>query len=181
MGCSCTLALCRVTKNNCASYYFLFGEDITAFPKGFQMVAGDSSRRNFTLQVPDPPRSFWGPDDKRPEALAQKALGFNCLHYESAAEGALERHFLPNKSFIDTQCTDGLRLEIMFPSCWDGINLDAHDHKSHLAYPDLVIEGNCPEGYKSRVPSLYYETIWDTSVFQYLDGKFLLSNGDFTG
>jgi hypothetical protein len=145
------------------------------------MVAGDSSRRNSTIRVPDRPQSLWGHDDKRPEALSQKALGFNCLHYHSGAEGALERHFLPNKTFIDTQCIDGLRLELMFPSCWDGIHLDAHDHKSHLRYPDLVMQGICPKGFRKRVPSLYYETIWNTSVFQYLDGNFLLSNGDLTG
>jgi hypothetical protein len=43
-----------------AGYYFLFGKNITAFPKGFRMVAGDPSRRNSTLQVPDPPQSLWG-------------------------------------------------------------------------------------------------------------------------
>ncbi|KAF2462896.1 uncharacterized protein BDR25DRAFT_169878, partial [Lindgomyces ingoldianus] len=63
----------------------------------------------------------------------------------------------------------------------DGVNLDSKDHKSHLAYPDLVMEGSCPLGFDSRVLSLYYETIWNTSAFRLLDGSFLLSNGDRTG
>lgn len=31
---------------------------------------------------------------------------------------------------------DRLRMDIFFPSCWDGVNLDSDDHKSHLAYPE---------------------------------------------
>jgi len=30
---------------------------------------------------------------------------------------------------------DRVRLDIFFPSCWDGVNLDSADHKSHMAYP----------------------------------------------
>ena len=145
------------------------------------MVAGDTTRRHSTLQTPDPPLSFWGPDDKTQESLAQKALGFNCLHYEAPAEGALERHSLPNRSTIDSRCRDGLRLELLFPSCWDGLNVDSSDHRSHLAYPDLLREGACPKGFASRIPTLYFETIWNTSAFQSIDGRFLLSNGDPTG
>jgi hypothetical protein len=145
------------------------------------MIAGDVSRRNISIPVPDPPLSLWGPDDKTQLALSQKALGFNCLNYDGTAEGALTRHFLPDKAFIDKNCTDGLRLELMFPSCWDGINLYASKNKSHIAYPDLVKEGNCPKDFKSRLPALYFETIWSTSVFRNASGRFVLSNGDYTG
>lgn len=145
------------------------------------MIAGDSNRKNFTLPIPDPPRSSWGPDDRTQDALAQKAIGFNCLNYTANPEGALERHFLPNKSFIDAECKDGVRLELMFPSCWDGKRIDSADHKSHMSYPDLVMEGTCPATYQSRLPALYYETIWNTSVYMGVDGEFLLSNGDQTG
>ena len=30
---------------------------------------------------------------------------------------------------------DRLRMDIFFPSCWNGTDLDSADHKSHLAYP----------------------------------------------
>lgn len=30
---------------------------------------------------------------------------------------------------------DQLNTTIMFPECWDGVNLDSPDHRSHLAYP----------------------------------------------
>ncbi|EMD65827.1 hypothetical protein COCSADRAFT_355211 [Bipolaris sorokiniana ND90Pr] len=163
------------------TYYFLFGDKIMAFPPGFRMIAGDASRKNVFVPPPDIPQSLWGPEEKAPKSLAEKAIGFNCLNYSGAAEGALSRHLLPNKSFIDSNCADGLRLELMFPSCWDGISLDANDHKSHVAYPDLVMEGTCPPDYETRIPALFFETIWDTSVFRNASGQFLLSNGDQAG
>ncbi|KAF2844116.1 hypothetical protein T440DRAFT_473651, partial [Plenodomus tracheiphilus IPT5] len=58
-----------------------------------------------------------GPDEKSLKALAKKAIRFNCLNYSSSAKGALTRYMLLNKSFIDLNCADGLRLELMFPSC----------------------------------------------------------------
>jgi hypothetical protein len=30
---------------------------------------------------------------------------------------------------------DELWARIAFPQCWDGVNLDSPDHKSHMAYP----------------------------------------------
>ncbi|KAF1935119.1 hypothetical protein EJ02DRAFT_362211, partial [Clathrospora elynae] len=162
-------------------YYFLFGDRIMAFPPGFRMIAGDAGKQNVSVSLPDTPQSLWGPDEKTPKALAEKAIGFNCLNYGGSAEGALTRHLLPNKSFIDSNCPDGLRLELMFPSCWNGVSLNADDHKSHVAYPDLVMEGICPVDYETRIPALFFETIWDTSVFRNTSGHFLLSNGDQTG
>ena len=111
------------------------------------MIAGDASKKNDFDPPPDIPQSLWGPGEKTPQALARKAIGFNCLNYSGHAEGSLTRHLLPNKTFIDSNCADGLRLELMFPSCWDGISLDANDHESHVAYPDLVMEGTCPADY----------------------------------
>ena len=35
-------------------------------------------------------------------------------------------------------------MEINFPQCWDGVNLDSPDHKSHVAYP--ILPGDDPKG-----------------------------------
>ncbi|KZF20149.1 hypothetical protein L228DRAFT_240704 [Xylona heveae TC161] len=163
------------------AYYLLYGDNIKAFPAGFRMLAGDTLQRNFTLPVPDPPKSNWKGVDLTQKSLAQKALGFNCLDYSKDPEPSLYRHFLPDKSYLDANCKDGLRLELMFPSCWNGKDLDSSDHKSHMAYPDLVMTGDCPQGYETRLVSLFYETIWSTEAFAGIDGQFLLSNGDPTG
>lgn len=147
------------------------------------MVAGNNAQRNFTLPVPDPPKSLWGElgQDTQEDRQA-KALGFNCLNYNnvSATEGSLYRHFLPDKAFLDANCPDGVRFELMFPSCWDGVNANTTDN-SHVAYPDLVMTGTCPDDYPIRLPSLFYETIWDTSKFVNETGEFVISNGDPLG
>ena len=164
------------------AYYELLGQDIKAFPAGFQMISGDTTRRNFSLPTPDPEKSRWKASDLTQSALAQKALGFNCLHYNSGDnEPSLGRHSLPDKSFIDAHCVNGVRLELAFPSCWNGKDLDSPDHKSHVAYSSLVIDGTCPKGFQTRIPTLFYETIFWTPMFRGLPGQFVLSNGDPTG
>lgn len=169
------------------AYYLLYtdsgstSDNITAFPEGFQMISGDKRLRNFTWPVPDPPKSDWTGDQVGQFALSQKALGFNCLNYAATAEGSLYRHFLPTKDYLDANCLDGIRLELMFPSCWNGVDLDSADHRSHVAFPDLVMTGACPDGFKTKLPSLFYETIWNTYAFAGEDGEFLLSTGDPTG
>lgn len=147
------------------------------------MIAGDTFQRNFTWPIPDPPMAQWTGAQASQAALKQKALGFNCMNYNnpSADEGTLKRHFLPDKDFLDANCPDGLRLEVMFPSCWNGKDVDSEDHQSHVAYPSLVMDGTCPEGYETRVVSLLFETIWATHEFKGADGRFVLANGDPTG
>lgn len=171
------------------AYYLLYGNNydgsgkITAFPDGFQMLAGDMNLRNFSsdLPVPDPPTYQWTADMKTEAALRQKAVGFNCMNYQRAPEPTLYRHFLPDKAYLDANCADGIRLELMFPSCWNGKDLDSRDHKSHVAYPSFVMTGECPEGYDTKLPSMLFETIWNTNAFNGIDGQFMLSNGDPTG
>ncbi|KFY82050.1 hypothetical protein V500_10863 [Pseudogymnoascus sp. VKM F-4518 (FW-2643)] len=158
------------------SYYFLNyapGETkITAFPHGMEMIAGDTNQRNFTAGE-DAPTTQKG--------LAQKAIGFNCLNYDIAAEGSLYRHFMPDKAYLDANCKDGIRAELMFPSCWNGKDVTSANKMDHVAYPSSVMDGTCPEGFPTRLPGLFYETIWNTAEFAGIDGEFVFSNGDPTG
>lgn len=163
------------------AYYLLFGQNVKAFPAGFQMLSGDSNRRAFTLPTPDPPKSMWTDADLTQSALAQKALGFNCLNYGAAAEPSLGRHQMPDRGFLDSQCVDGLRLEVAFPSCWNGKDLDTSDHKSHVAYSSLIFDGTCPDEFPTRVPTLFFETIFWTPKYKGMAGDFVLSNGDGSG
>ncbi|KAI0380846.1 hypothetical protein F5Y04DRAFT_92880 [Hypomontagnella monticulosa] len=168
------------------SYYLLRGDNVKAFPPGFQMVAGSNYRRDYTVgdpKSPDPPQSNWAAlKQTGQEDLEQRAIGFNCLDYKKAPEGSLFRHYLPDKTFLDGNCPDGLRIELMFPSCWNG-ETNAADHKSHVAYPSLVGNGDCPDTHQKRLVTLFYETIWNTNAeqFQGRNGQFVVSNGDPTG
>lgn len=144
------------------------------------MLAGNDHLRAFEGEFPDADLSSWPRDPTDQFFLQQRALGFNCLDYSKDPEPSLYRHKMPGKEYLDANCPDGIRIELAFPSCGNG-ELDSDDHKSHVAYPNLVKEGNCPEGYDIHYPFLFYETIWGTNAFAGDDGQFLLSYGDPTG
>ncbi|KAL8769415.1 MAG: hypothetical protein Q9209_004643 [Squamulea sp. 1 TL-2023] len=161
-------------------------QTVEAFPNGFQMIAGSNYRRNTTLPGPDP-NEFSGPfsDDSNDER-EQRAIGFNCMNYghnggPAKNEPTLYRHSLPEKSWIDSNCPDGIRLELQFPSCWNGEMDGGEKHKSHVAYPNWINGGDCPAGFDKRLPALMYETIVATDKFVGKGGKFVLGNGDPTG
>ncbi|KFY57996.1 hypothetical protein V496_06292 [Pseudogymnoascus sp. VKM F-4515 (FW-2607)] len=134
-----------------------YDSGLLAFPEGFRMLAGDPMLRSFT------------------NTLEQRAISFACLGTDTK-----ETNEIPN-----INCPNGLRAQVFFPSCWDGKNLDSPDHKSHMAYPSLVDNGNCPESHPKRFISLFYEVVWDTPKFadQWNGDKhpFVFSNGDETG
>jgi len=69
----------------------------------------------------------------------------------------------------------------MFPQCWNGKDVDSHDHKSHVAFPLLVMTDECPEEFPVRLPGLFYETMFETNAYVNHSGQFMLANGDPTG
>lgn len=146
------------------------------------MIAGNTNYRNFSYPVPDIEKSLWYKAPFNTQTfLEQAALGFNCLNYGKTPEGSLYRHFMPDKAYLDANCVDGIRLELMFPSCWDGQDFDIKDQKKHVAYPSQVMTGDCPSGFPIRLPSLFYETIVDTYAFKGQAGSFSFANGDPSG
>jgi hypothetical protein len=49
-------------------------------------------------------------------------------------------------------CADGGVQRILeFPSCWDGVNLDSGNHRTHVVFPED--DGGCPAGTQA-VPRL---------------------------
>ena len=175
-----------IITNNSLRYYLLYpnagSTSLSAFPANFHMIAGNTNYRNFSYPVPDIQKSLWYEAPYNTQTfLEQAAVGFNCLNYGKTPEGSLYRHFMPDKAYLDANCVDGIRLELMFPSCWDGKSFDIKDQKEHVAYPSQVMTGECPAGFPIRLPSLFYETIWNTFAFAGKSGQFVLSNGDPTG
>jgi len=123
-----------------------------AFPDGFRMVAGDSSRRTYN------------DSDK-----AQRAVSFACLGDGGRYNGLPPHH-----------CHQ-MRAQVYFPSCWDGKNLDSSDHKSHMSYPAIgdYNGGVCSESHPVALFSIFMEFFFDTS--SYSDLKLAFANGDPTG
>ncbi|KAK1654806.1 WSC domain-containing protein [Colletotrichum phormii] len=146
--------------------YYLFRQDakdpeyskgLIAYPRGFRMLAGDPKLRSYN------------------NTLEQRAISYVCLGNSGPATSEL-----PNRN-----CPNGLRLQIIFPACWDGVNLDSPDHKSHMAYPDRLDNGKCPTTHPKRFVTLFYEVTFSVNDFKdkwYGDKQpFVLSNGDPTG
>lgn len=97
-------------------YYSAGIDDLNAIevpPPGLRIIAGDNS--------------------VTPSKTAQSTsiVRWHCQSWESS-DGAN-----PNWSTTIPECVypDRVRLDIFFPNCWDGENLDSEDHKSHMAYP----------------------------------------------
>ncbi|KAF6743955.1 WSC domain-containing protein [Ephemerocybe angulata] len=162
---------------------------VRTFPKGFRMITGNPMLREQKYFSPSP--DAW-------------ALTFRCWEKDAITEpfgpsnnwnaspgSPVDFFNLPNK-----KCPGGIRSNIFFPSCWDGKNLDMPDHRSHVSYPlgpvgnagVYQMETKCPESHPVRLPTLFYEVTWDTTVFDDpelwpTDGSqpFTLSMGDPTG
>jgi len=138
---------------------------MTAFKPGFRMLAGDPmSKKN----------------DKK-ASICHRCLknGEGFAPCDSKDTGELPTKF----------CPGGIRATVIFPSCWDGVNLDSPDHKSHVAYSNSGGLGtpNCPSTHPVAIPQVMYEVMWDTGKYKndkwYGTGKqpFVYSFGDGTG
>lgn len=162
------------------AYYLMYLDNLEPFPEGFAMIAGNPQYRNFTGPFPDTPLSSWPTYPSDQFFLQQRAIGFNCLNYAATPEASLYRHEFPAKDYMDANCLDGIRMELAFPSCGNGA-ADSPDHRSHMQYPSLVKEGNCPDGFDHHYPLLFFETIYNTNQFAGVPGQFLVSTGDPVG
>ena len=47
---------------------------------------------------------------------------------------------------------DVSQMVVIFPQCWDGVNLDSPDHKSHMAFP--LAPGVCPATHPVVIPEI---------------------------
>jgi Domain of unknown function (DUF1996) len=55
----------------------------------------------------------------------------------------------------DARCGPGnhVQLSVSFPQCWDGVNPDSPDHKSHMANP---VGGACPSSQPVPIPEITF-------------------------
>ncbi len=67
-----------------------------------------------------------------------------------------------NREEMPRRCGDDpLRLLVRFPNCWDGVNLDSRDHKSHVAYSWSDRTPNtCPTSHPVPIPKLQVVFRW---------------------
>ncbi|OCF41274.1 hypothetical protein I317_04932 [Kwoniella heveanensis CBS 569] len=141
-------------------YYFLARnsakQPVTPFPKGLRILTGN-------------------PNNKSPTNVAQ----FTCQ-----VKSDFTNSLLANNFNFARDCPWGMKTELFFPPCWDGVNLYKTDG-SHMSYPDNgVRSGACPWSHPVRLPAIQLEYTWATSNYnpgQALAGNLAWANGDTTG
>jgi hypothetical protein len=70
---------------------------------------------------------------------------------------------LPKTDVIPTNCPAGSQLlaVIMFPYCWDGVNLDSANHRSHVVFPKRGGAGlACPPDHPVQLPRFTFQVQW---------------------
>ncbi|TFK73292.1 hypothetical protein BDN72DRAFT_894124 [Pluteus cervinus] len=156
----------RIVTHGFADYLFSGTPGATtAFPDDFRMFSGNPSLRTYD-----------------PNSFAQQAVTFLCLDFN----GVSTRHNgLPN-----TACPSGIRSQINFPSCWDGVNTDSPTHKTHVSFlsegPD---QGTCNDpNYPVVIARIFLEVYWGTSYYDQFRSQamnqtqpYVFSYGDRTG
>jgi Domain of unknown function (DUF1996) len=117
------------------AYYTLLHKSapVRPIPFGLRMVAGDAKAT-------------------RPQPIA--ITSFDCVRFPNGGEVTRRNAAIPT-------CPAGsyLSARIMFPSCWDGRNLDSPDHKAHMAYPTRE---RCPVSHPVSLPVLSIRARWKT-------------------
>jgi hypothetical protein len=129
----------------------MLSSPIQPIPKGLRMIVGDASR---ITANPD----GW----------------FACLGSNGLARDGTGGTSIPS-------CVAGetLRVHIDFPQCWDGVNLDSPDHKSHMSRPvawwdDPATKGQpspdaqrpfkCPADHPVVLPLITFNTDYPVTV-----------------
>jgi len=143
------------------------------------MITGNPMLRSNNSNSPDKLTSFrcWG-------------ANFTDPNVNQPPGGGTDTVALPDKP-----CLGGIRANTYFPQCWDEVNTDSPDHRSHVTHPIAPFDpftglslyrGTCPSSHPVRLPMLIFETVWDTRPFNDMwptDGSqpFVYSMGDPTG
>lgn len=132
----------EVPNGGMAVYYLGRGDNktnIQPFPPGFRMLSGDAAARSFN----DTPVS----SVEGAEPYGNR-VSFNCLTDSPNPQS-------PQMNMTD--CDNGLRAQIQFQSCWDGVNKYLPDN-SHVGKLNLRLYSSQPA---LTDPSLYvYHRQW---------------------
>ena len=97
-----------------------------------------------------------------------------CLNYNAPP--------LPETNGFPTyNCPDGLRAQVYFPHCWDGVNNWLPGSK-HVSYGEGQFDqgGKCPDTHPKRIIGLFYEFIFKDD-YAYVPGARVWASGDDTG
>ncbi|CZR65168.1 uncharacterized protein PAC_15068 [Phialocephala subalpina] len=138
-----------VNKGGLDVYYIPSGK-VTAFKQGFRMLAGSAANQD-------------------PKKVQSGSICHRCwtsTNDNTFVGGAPCTGSDTVEIPLDAKCKM-IRQTIIFPTCWDGKNLDSPDHKSHVAYSGQGASGGgaCPSAFPVKLPQIMYEVMWNVSTF----------------
>ena len=110
-----------------STYYVWKTGAATAFPDGFKMIGGGQMEGGKEMQFAE------------------------CVNPGGCPDGDCTSW---NDFFPATTC-DELEMSMRMPNCWDGVNLDSPDHRSHVAYAEgSEPDGPCPASHPVQIPQI---------------------------
>jgi hypothetical protein len=112
-------------------------EDVQPIPFGLRIIAGDANA---------------GPTNPQSAGIA----GYQCR--DAGGNTVAKQATPPN-----CPAGDYLEASVTFPNCWDGVNLDSTNHKSHMTYADN--DEACPSSHPVRLPRLVEALRFPTDAF----------------
>lgn len=152
-------------------YYLARGPNANStvpYPKGFKILTGDKGARSY-----DNVTMTYGNATYPGRPIADR-ISFACLPLGPP---------LPEYPYMfNTTCGNGMRAQIVFQSCWNGVDLYKADN-SHVAYLNDLDNGICPPDHPIQLPTLFIEVNYAVANVpnQTPDGRFVFSQGDTTG
>ncbi|KAH9905697.1 WSC domain-containing protein [Xylariomycetidae sp. FL2044] len=164
-------SLVDVPNGGTVVYYLGRGENRSntePFPPGFRMLSGNPYLRSNDTNT----MTYSDPSKRIPGRLVSDRVSFACLD----SSGALPEH----NYMFRTECDNGMRAQIQFPTCWDG--RDYQPDQSHVAYMSQIDNGVCPPTHPRQLIHLFFEVIYGVNdVRKEPGGRFVFANGDPTG
>jgi len=131
--------------------YYIPSGKVTAFKKGFRMIAGNAANTDTSkVKGSNICHRCWTSPNENTFVGGAPCTGSDTVEIPS-----------------DPKCKM-IRQTIIFPTCWDGKNLDSPDHQSHVAYSSgsgATGGGACPSTHPVKLPQIMYELMWNVTEF----------------
>jgi hypothetical protein len=122
----------KVIPSDTITVYYMsrnFGTEQEPYPPGLRMIAKPQPDENTDL--------YW-------------KCGFFGAAFNESGNAGPEQASIP---YCDPDVYSHIQTSIMFPRCWDGVNLDSEDHASHMAYATGYKQKDpCPSSHPVELP-----------------------------
>jgi hypothetical protein len=100
------------------------------------------------------------PADVRPFPSGLRMIAGNAKSADPQAHvywGCFDNYIGHPSEIPNCPAGDRVVMAVVFPQCWDGVNTDSADHKSHMAYAE---GGRCPSTHPVAIPEISFNVYY---------------------